>query len=246
MLTRTEGIVLKTTVFGEADLIVTYLSSDHGMLKAFAKSPRKIKSRFGSSLEPLTHSRIALLGREDAQLPRLTQSDILRPFQALREDYATLVRIMQLVELNLRFLPEREPNADAFRLLIQMLGKLEEGGSRDLYHLYYKFRFLQIAGYLPGLEICGRCGSVSGDRVVHHFYLAHGSILCEHCARAGEEKRPVSAGALRFFQGMQKWRFATIDRVTVPEPLIGEIERLLDAHITYVLARPLRSSAFRR
>ncbi len=246
MLTRTEGIVLKTTVFGEADLIVTYLSSDHGMLKAFAKSPRKIKSRFGSSLEPLTHSRIALLGREDAQLPRLTQSDILRPFQALREDYATLVRIMQLVELNLRFLPEREPNADAFRLLIQMLGKLEEGGSRDLYHLYYKFRFLQIAGYLPGLKSAVAVVLYRAIGWCIIFYLAHGSILCEHCARAGEEKRPVSAGALRFFQGMQKWRFATIDRVTVPEPLIGEIERLLDAHITYVLARPLRSSAFRR
>lgn len=246
MLTRTEGIVLKSTVFGEADLIVTYLSRDHGMIKAFAKSPRKIKSRFGSSLEPLSHTRIAVMGREDAQLPRLTQSDILRPHQALREDYDTLVRIMQLVELNLRFLPEREPNPDAFRLLLQMLGKVEAGGSKVIYFLYYKYRFLQIAGFLPGLEICGRCGSASGDRSVHHFYLAHGSILCEHCSHAQEEARPVSSGALRFFQGMEKWRFATIDRVVVPDPLIGELDRLLDAHMTYVLARPLRCSAFRR
>jgi DNA repair protein RecO (recombination protein O) len=246
MLTRTEGIVLKTAVFGEADLIVTYLSRDHGMMKAFAKSPRKMKSRFGSSLEPLTHTRIAVLGREDAQLPRLTQSDILRPYQALREDYTTMVRMMQLVELNLRFLPEREPNAHAFRLLIQMLGKIEDGGSKTLYYLYYKFRFLQIAGYLPGLEICGRCGAASGDHALHHFYLAHGSILCEHCSHKRDEARPVTLGALRFFQGMEKWRFATIDRVSVPEQLIGELDRLLDAHITYMLARPLRSSAFGR
>jgi DNA repair protein RecO (recombination protein O) len=47
MLHRTEGIVLKTTPFGEADLIVTYLTRDCGILKTFAKSPRKIKSRFG-------------------------------------------------------------------------------------------------------------------------------------------------------------------------------------------------------
>ena len=56
MLQRTEGIVLKTNPFGEADLIVTYLTRDYGILKTFAKSPRKIKSRFGSSLEPLTYS----------------------------------------------------------------------------------------------------------------------------------------------------------------------------------------------
>jgi DNA repair protein RecO (recombination protein O) len=244
MLTRTEGVVLKTTTFGDADLIVTYLSRDCGMLKAFAKSPRKLKSRFGSSLEPLTYSRIAVLGREDAQLPRLTQSDILRPFQTLRENYSILIKMIGLVELNLRFLPEREPNIDAFRLLVQMLNKVEQGGAKSVYQLYYKYRFLQIAGYLPGLEICGRCGAVSEDAGIHHFYLAHGSILCEHCAHRNDEKRPISSGAIRFFQSMQKWRFSTIDRIKVPESLLAELESLLDVHIAFILAKPLRSSAF--
>ncbi len=244
MLNRTEGIVLRTAVFGEADLIVTYLTRDHGILKAFAKSPRKIKSRFGSSLEPLTHSRIAVMGREDAQLPRLTQSDILRPFQSLREDYATFVRASQMIELNLRFLPEREPNPDAFRLMTQALAKLDNG-PKNLYFLYYKMRFLQICGYLPGLEICGRCGGSGAERNPRHFYLAHGSILCEHCSTSREESRELSAGALRVFRGMLRWRFVTIDRFSVGDHLISELDALLEAHIAYVLARPLRTNAFR-
>ncbi len=85
MLKRTEGIVLRTIPFGEADLIVTYLTPDFGIIKLFAKSPRKIKSRFGSSLEPLTHSKIAFWGKEDTALPRLTQSDILHPFHSIRD-----------------------------------------------------------------------------------------------------------------------------------------------------------------
>ncbi len=244
MLNRTEGIVLKTAVFGEADLIVTYLTRDYGILKAFAKSPRKIKSRFGSSLEPLTHSRIAVMGREDAQLPRLTQSDILQPFQSLRESYATFVRASQMIELNLRFLPEREPNPDAFRLMTQALAKLDKG-PKNLYFLYYKMRFLQICGYLPGLEICGRCGGSGAELSLHHFYLAHGSILCEHCSTGREESRELSAGALRVFRGMLRWRFVTIDRFSVGDHLISELDTLLEAHIAYVLARPLRTSAFR-
>lgn len=243
MLTRTEGIVLRTAVFGEADLIVTYLTRDHGILKAFAKSPRKIRSRFGSSLEPLTHSRIAVMGREDAQLPRLTQSDILRPFQTLRDDYTTFVRASQLLEMNLRFLPEREPNQDAFRLMMQALAKLESG-RKNLYFLYYKMRFLQICGYLPGLEICGRCGRSSSERSPQYFYLAHGSILCEQCSAVRDEARELSAGALRVFCGMLNWRFATIDRFRVGDHLIAELDSLLEAHIAYVLARPLRSTVF--
>ena len=81
MLQRTEGIVLRTFPFGEADLIVTYLTPDFGLIKLFAKSPRKFKSRFGSSLEPLTHSKISFWGKEDAPLPKLTQSDIMQPFR---------------------------------------------------------------------------------------------------------------------------------------------------------------------
>ena len=50
MLHRTEGIVLKNFPYGEADLFVTYLTPDMGIIKTFAKSPRKTKSRFGSSL----------------------------------------------------------------------------------------------------------------------------------------------------------------------------------------------------
>ncbi len=45
MLQRTEGIVLKTDLFAEADLIVTYITKDCGIVKTFAKSPRKIKEQ---------------------------------------------------------------------------------------------------------------------------------------------------------------------------------------------------------
>ncbi|MFN3480839.1 MAG: recombination protein O N-terminal domain-containing protein, partial [Thermodesulfovibrionales bacterium] len=37
MLHRTEGIVLRTVPFAEADLIVTLLTLDFGLIKVFAK-----------------------------------------------------------------------------------------------------------------------------------------------------------------------------------------------------------------
>jgi DNA repair protein RecO (recombination protein O) len=245
MLKQTEGIVLKSSVFGEADLIVTYLTRDYGLLKVFAKSPRKIKSRFGSSLEPLTYSTIAFIGREDANIPRLTQSDITMSFHSLREDFKCLLNITEMLELNLNFLPEREPNSEAFKLLLNTLIKLESDSSNRLYYLYYKIKFLEITGYLPRLDVCGRCGC---PPIHHNFYIAHGSIICEKCIGNGKcdppEAERLSDTALRFYRSFLTWRLWNINRIKAPEYLFSEITNLVDSHIKYIMSKPYKSGHF--
>jgi DNA repair protein RecO (recombination protein O) len=209
MLKRTEGIVLKNGVFGEADLIVTYLTKDYGLMKAFAKSPRKIKSRFGSSLEPLTYARISFLGKEDANLPRLTQSDIIRPFHPLREDLKCILDISKLLDMSLKFLPDREPNPDVFKLLLSILIKLESGCGNRLYHLYYKIRLLENAGYLPKPD---------------QKYDRHDSGMLR-----------LSSGALNFYRSLLKWHVANIERIKAPENFISEIDGFIEAHSKWIM-----------
>ena len=48
---RTEGFVLRSYPLGEADKIVTFFSRDEGKVRAVARSARKSRRRFGSSLE---------------------------------------------------------------------------------------------------------------------------------------------------------------------------------------------------
>jgi len=244
LLSRTEAIVLKSSIYGEADLIVTYLTRDYGLLKAFAKSPRKLKSRFGSSLEPLTYSKISYIGKEDANLPRLTQSDIIMSFHQLRDDYACFVRLAEILEMMVHFLPEREPNGNMFILLLRMLSKLQPGDRNDLYFLFCKIRFLDIAGYLPRLDVCGRCGNRVSGRTASRFYLSQGSLICDSCKGDGAEAITLSPGALKFYGSILQWCFANIDRVKAPVPLISEIAHLIDAHIGYILARPLKAAEF--
>ena len=242
MLKRTDGIVLKSSAYGEADLIVAYLTPDYGLLRAFAKSPRKVGSRFGSSLEPLTYARIALFGREESALPKLTQSDIMQPFHSLREDLRCFLGISEILELNLHFLPEREPNREIFRLLLSILLKLEANRGNRLYFLYYKIRFLDLTGYAPRLDICGRCGDRTSPASSHHdFYVAHGSVICPACISDGEESLRVSGSALKFYRSLVKWDLPTLDRIVPPEHLMPEIAGVIDSHIRYALG-PTRSA----
>lgn len=248
MLRRTYAIVLKTFPYSEADLIVTFLTPDYGILKAFAKSPRKTKSRFGSSLEPFTNSRISFWGKEDANLPRLTQSDIIRPFQQVRERLSVFIRITGLIEITISLMPERDPNKDAFRLFLDTLGIIEETlltGSADneefldLVSIYYKVRLLNITGYGPSLEGCARC-----SRTGYNFYVSHGSIICGDCAGEGETHLRISPGAVRLYGTLRRWDVSKLNRIKPSKPLISELSEILSNHAQFTIATPLKTWAF--
>ncbi|MBI4690291.1 MAG: DNA repair protein RecO [Nitrospirae bacterium] len=235
MLKRTEGIVLKTIPIGEADLIVTYLTYDFGLIKAFAKSPRKIKSRFGSSLEPLTYSKISLWGKEYANLPRLTQSDIVMSFRCIREKLDCFLKVSEIIELTLTFLPEAEINKKIFMLLLNTLRTMEKDCNMLLTVIFYKVRFLDIVGYSPKLDGCARCGK-SG----FSFYISQGAIICEKCAKGMNSPIRLSPGSVKFYESLRSWNDSIIGRLKPSNSLLSELSGMINDHITYTLSRPLK------
>lgn len=245
MLTRTEGIVLKTHKYGEADLIVTYLTSDKGIIKAFAKSPRKTKSRFGSSLEPLTHARVSLWGKEQSAIPKITQSDIIHSFHLLRENYNDFVSISKLAEMLLSLTPEGIPNKRLFSFFLNVLSFIHSSGRepKDALHLIARVRLLAAVGYAPRLSGCGKCGAKSLD-----FYPDSGTTLCHRCAGApngtGRPSMRINNKVVHFYTHSIEWPITISHRLKPNEQTLAELTGLLDRHLTYILSRKLRSSDF--
>lgn len=58
---KTKGVILRRTNYGEADRILTLLTSDMGKIKAIAKGVRKQKSRLAGGLEVFSVSSISLI-----------------------------------------------------------------------------------------------------------------------------------------------------------------------------------------
>ena len=77
-LLETEALVLRTYNFGEADKIVVCLTRSAGLIRAVAKGCRKLKSKFGASLEPFTLARIHYYQKENQELVSLNQAEILK------------------------------------------------------------------------------------------------------------------------------------------------------------------------
>lgn len=245
MLTRTEGIVLKTQKYGEADLIVTYLTSERGIIRAFAKSPRKTRSRFGSSLEPLTHTIISLWGKEQTSLPKITQSDIIHSFYQIRENFQDFISISKLIEILICLIPEGISNKRLFSFLINVLHTIRSSdqGSKDALHLITRIRLLAMIGYAPRLKGCGKCGERSLI-----FYPDSGTTLCIKCSGTpvGEGKpfMRIHDNTIRFYSHSIEWPVHISNRLKPRQEIICELSVLLDKHLTYLLSRKLLSSEF--
>ena len=178
---ESDAIILKTYPLGEADRIVAFFSRDHGKVRGVANGARKMKNRFGASLEPLSHCRIQFFEKENRDLVRIQSAEILDSPMALFSDYDRAVFAAQVVELTDRFLPEHQPHDAVFRLVRMMLEAVKAECPLDIATCYFEVWMLRLAGVFPDLFRCSVCARTLDTR--EERYLARGlqSTICRAC-----------------------------------------------------------------
>ena len=127
---KTEAIVLRSIRYGEADRVLHLYTADRGRVGAVAKGVRRVKSRLGGRLEPLSRVRLVMhQGR--GELCTISQADTVHAHAGLREHRASLERGAQACEAVLRLLDSTDPNPPAYNLLCNELALLDSRpGSR--------------------------------------------------------------------------------------------------------------------
>src|SRR5260370_20999183 len=101
---ETEAIILKTFALGEGDRLVSFLGRSSGRVRGVAAGARRIKNRYGSTLEVLSHVQIWYLEKETRELVRIQQTDLLESFHKSHSDYGrstALALITQVTPLTL-------------------------------------------------------------------------------------------------------------------------------------------------
>src|SRR5260370_3607763 len=74
---ETEAIILKTFPLGEADRLVSFLARSSGRARGVASGARRLKNRYGSTLEILSHVQIWHLSKETSDSFRIPQAKFL-------------------------------------------------------------------------------------------------------------------------------------------------------------------------
>src|SRR5260221_2942051 len=99
---ETEAIILKTFPLGEADRLVSFFGRTSGRLRGVASGARKVKNRYGSTLETLSHVQMWYVERETRDLVRIQQCDLLASCNRAQSDYGlrtSLATVCEVAEL---------------------------------------------------------------------------------------------------------------------------------------------------
>jgi DNA repair protein RecO (recombination protein O) len=150
-----EAITLRTYPLREADLIVSFLTRDHGKLRGVARRARKPGNRFGSGLERLSHIRLFYYHRENRELATLDSCELIGSRFPLAGDYEMAVALDYMAEVGECLLPPAEANERFFRLLLAVTDHLLQAGVDGLWPAvnYFTLWAVRLSGFLPPLEL---------------------------------------------------------------------------------------------
>jgi DNA repair protein RecO (recombination protein O) len=187
---KSEGIVLRSIRYGEADRILHLYTPHHGRLSAIAKGVRRARSRFGGRLEPFFRLDLVLYeGRSD--LLTVTSAETLAGHPRLRQDARALDVAARGCDAVGRLFDDGEPHRGVYHLLANELALLdaEPAKATRANALAFRLKLLLAAGFSPQLAACASCGARA------HFVGfsgAAGGVVCAGC-QAGAFRLDESA-----------------------------------------------------
>lgn len=192
-LKEAEAIVLRTFPLGEGDRLVSFFGRSTGRLRGVARGARLTKSRFGSTLEPLSQIRIWFYERETRELVRISQCELIRSHMEVQRDYPSSLALALISEITEGLLPEREANDAVFRLVLLSIAAIERGTGVNLPLAYFGLWMLRLGGWLPQMDRCMTCRRELKDEKAYGS-LSLSGVACENCRKPG--MRLYSSGAV--------------------------------------------------
>jgi DNA repair protein RecO (recombination protein O) len=184
-LHESEAIVLQGYPLGEADRLVSFLSRTMGRMRGVAAGARKPKSRFGATLERLSHVRIWFQEKETRELVRISQCEIIESFIDAFRDYASSVALALFSEITQAVLPDREPSDATFRLILLAAQEVKRTTKPETPLAYFALWTVKLGGWLPPLDACAKCGRVIGQGEGAFFSPSASAILCGTDRKSG-------------------------------------------------------------
>jgi DNA repair protein RecO (recombination protein O) len=197
---KTQGIVLRSMRYGEADRILHVFTPELGRLSAIAKGVRKAKSRFGGRLEPFFRLDLVL------HVPTNPRSDLLTVTGAatlaghrhLRESGAGLEIAARACDAVDRMFDPGDPHPGVYHLLANELALLDADPAAHATManaLAFRLKLLLAAGFSPQLAACASCGE---REHLAGFSGAAGGVVCSACEASSF---PLSQEAHDFLVG---------------------------------------------
>ena len=203
-IVKTEAIVLRSVNIRESSKVVTFYTRQFGKVAGMVKGARQSKSKFGSSLEPMSYVLLVFYKKEGRDIQTVSHCDLMKPFRKLYEDLDKMAAGMAMIELVNIVAHEQEQNIELFTLLQRSLNALNTATHNPSNLLYYfEVRLAKVLGFEPLFGHCVSCRKelkeVADDRS-YKIHIEKGGLICTKCSAVYGNTFVLPAGILKIFR----------------------------------------------
>lgn len=224
----TDGLVIKETTIRDSDRMITVITRDLGVITAFVRGVKSLKSRRGSATSLLAFSNFNLEAKGDTYT--VTEASINKMFFGAGSDIVTLTVAQYFCELCNIFRPVESESEEFLRLILNSLHFLTENKRPpELIKAITELRVAVIAGYAPNLIACDGCGEF--ENAVMYFKLDDGTLYCNNCRK--ENCLSILLTVLQAMRHIVYSKFEQLYSFEIPEAAANELSQLCEKYITY-------------
>jgi len=239
MLQKCEGIVIRTTDYGETNKIVTLYTREWGKIGVMARGAKKPNSRLSSITQLFTHGYFLI--QRSAGLGSLQQGETATSLRSIGEDIFLTAYASYIVELTDKCTEDKKPNPFHFELLYQTLYFMNEGYEPDILMNIYDMKMLNVLGLYPILNQCSVCGSTDGH---FSFSIRENGFICHRCIGKDPYHLKLSPAAVKLLRLFYYFDLSRLGNISVKEETKAELKRVISVYYEEYSGLHLKTKKF--
>lgn len=240
--TKSRAFLLRRTLVGEADVLVSLFTEEKGVLSVAARGARRPTTKLGA-LEPIHTLRVTFELRPGADVGKLVDAELATPRLRATSESERLDASFRALGWVSRISSPLEPDPRAFGVVESLLDALDaEAPARARLLLASTgLQLLEALGYGLELDACVSCGTPCPEGSSAMIDPARGGLVCRACGGArllvrGPLRRGLSALARGDLEGVDRSLGDDGERA-----LLEIVETAIAAHaVPQARARPRR------
>lgn len=236
MIEKLEGIIVKTTNYGETSLVLEIFTKEKGLVGVMAKGVKSLKSKLRASTMKFTYGFFYVYYKE-GKLSILKDVDIINPLTIIHQDITLIGYLNYIIELSVQVFKESE-SFDIYPLMISTILKINAGFNPFVLTNILEVKYLSYLGVGMNLDGCSRCGSqknivtIDGDA---------GGLICKNCYQNERLVKPKSIQLLRIYEQIS---IPSISKLDVDSFSAKEINEFLNIYYNRYTGMYLQSKDF--
>lgn len=242
MILNTDGIVLKSIKFEEADSIVTIFTRKLGKVSALAKGARRPKSTLLSGTQIFSYSNFSL--HSSNSMYKINQCEIKHSFYNLSLELKLLSYASYITQLVESSIFENQTNNRLFDLLLKTLYIYSKNNLENEYVTrIFELKFLDYIGYKPEVSKCVNCGNIKLSK--SKFSIIEGGIVCEKCTNIDINSMNIDPSTVKLMEYILKNDIIICSKAKVSKYILIELKKILRQYMkTHIENLNLKSLHF--